>query len=180
MEGAFFAAQSKRAIARIAHCRIELADQALERSVRNHTPWRRRRINNRKRADTLRWHLVNDDKRSRAIIRAERTPDPFDQRALEILACAISADGRQSQPLKHRADIAMFEFDRSVGTADQLLKRDIAVGFDKGLSLQLHLEHGKIVSDDQVDFLIGPVRTAECPSGHISALPWDRRPRHCP
>lgn len=56
--------------------------------------------------------------------------------------------------MKHRRDIHVLELDRSLCPSDLPHQLDAMVGFDVRPPLFFRDEHGKIVGDDEIEFIV--------------------------
>ncbi len=70
----------------------------------------------------------------------------------------VARNPRLAQFFEDSRDILMLEFDRALGPANLLLERRIVAPFHIGSLGKLRLQHGEVVGDDGVQFVIAPVR----------------------
>src|SRR5687768_2249483 len=77
--------------------------------------------------------------------------------ALEIEGGLVAGDPSLPEAHEHCADVLMFVFDGTARTSDSTLQQTVVFGLAVGSAGKIVCEHGKIVRDDRVVLLVGPI-----------------------
>ena len=103
---------------------------------------------------------------ARQLTGREKTRNTVYKRALEICHRLVTPNPWHTEAHQNGADVLVFEFDRTMGAASQLLKAGIVLRFYIALAGKLRSQHFEIIGNDQVDLLIGPVAACRAVRAH--------------